>query len=96
MSDYSGQNNTDSEPQLPIEIPAEALGVDTLNNLIESFILREGTDYGSVEIEHAKKVQRIHRQLDASQIKIVFDPNTETVTLLTEHDWRQFARSAIS
>lgn len=94
MAEFPESHSTPTEKLLPIEIPAEALGIDTLNNLIESFILREGTDYGAVEIEHEKKVLRIKKQLETGHIKIVFDPNTETVTLLTEQEWRQFFKSA--
>ena len=31
-------------------IPWQALEPDTLNNLIEYFVLREGTDYGEQEV----------------------------------------------
>lgn len=77
------------QPQSPIEIPTEAISLAALQNLIESFILREGTDYGAVEIEHEKKVLKITKLLETGSIKIVFDPNSESVTLMTQQDWQK-------
>lgn len=83
-------NHSDKpEQQSPIEIPADAISPAALQNLIESFILREGTDYGAIEIEHVKKVLRITKLLDTGRIKIVFDPNSESVTLMTQQDWQK-------
>ena len=78
---------TESKPKPPIEIPIDSVSKEALNNLIESFILREGTDYGAIEIEHEKKVLKITKQLEAGRIKIVFDSNSESVTLMTDQDW---------
>jgi uncharacterized protein YheU (UPF0270 family) len=46
-----------------------------------------GTDYGAQEIAHESKVRRVRQQLEKGDVKITFDPNTETVTLLTKNDW---------
>lgn len=73
----------------PVEIPREALSKEALHGIIDSFILREGTDYGSQEISHEAKYQQILKQLDKGHIKIVFDPESESVTLLTERDWKK-------
>ena len=77
----------ESTPKPPIEIPTDSVSKVALDNLIESFILREGTDYGAIEIEHEKKVLKITKLLEAGRIKIVFDPNSESVTLMTDLDW---------
>lgn len=73
----------------PVEVPREALSAEALNGIIESFILREGTDYGRDEVGLEKKMDQIHKQLDRGHIKIVFDAESESVTLMTEHDWRK-------
>ena len=36
-------------------IPIDTLSADTLRNIAESFVLREGTDYGDVEMEFDEK-----------------------------------------
>jgi len=67
-------------------IPHQQLSPDALRGLIEEFITREGTDYGEVEISLAQKVKQVERQLTGGEVVIVFDPATETVSLLTKHD----------
>jgi uncharacterized protein YheU (UPF0270 family) len=76
-------------PEAPIEVPAEALSPEALRGVIEDFILREGTDYGRQETEHATKVERVRAQLQAGEVKIIYDPNSESVTLVTRAEWRR-------
>lgn len=75
--------------QPPVEVPAEAISAEALDSLIESFILREGTDYGRVEISLDAKKEQLHKQLKKGDIKITFDPNTETVSLMTLNEWKK-------
>lgn len=44
-------------------IPWQQLEPDTLTNLIESFVLREGTDYGEETFTLAEKVEQVRQQL---------------------------------
>ncbi len=78
-----------ADHQPPIEIPMEALSVETLHSVIESFVLREGTDYGRQEIELESKINQIKKQIQAGKVRIAFDPVSESVTLLTENDWKK-------
>lgn len=39
-------------------IPWQQLEPETLNNLLESFVLREGTDYGQQEMSFAEKTEQ--------------------------------------
>jgi uncharacterized protein YheU (UPF0270 family) len=78
-----------NENQPPIEIPIEILSPDALQGIIDQFIFREGTDYGSSEVPHEVKVEQIRSQLRSSQIKIVFDPASESVTLMALGDWKK-------
>lgn len=73
----------------PIEIPLEALSEVLLIGVIDNFIQREGTDYGRVEISYDSKMDQILRQIKAGKVKIVFDPNSESVTLLTQVEWEK-------
>jgi uncharacterized protein YheU (UPF0270 family) len=49
--------------------------------VIESFVLREGTDYGEREYSLEQKVAQVRAQLERGQARILFDPETHTVTL---------------
>jgi uncharacterized protein YheU (UPF0270 family) len=80
-----GSHGQPSPP--PLEVPLDALSPDALAGVIDSFILREGTDYGVQELSHEAKVERIQRLLLTGKVKIVFDPSDESVTLLTLQDF---------
>jgi uncharacterized protein len=64
-----------------IEVPVSELAPDTLQALVESFVLREGTDYGVQEVPLASKVAQVIRQLQRREARIVFDPVTESVDI---------------
>jgi len=65
-----------------IEVPSAALSESALTALIESFVLREGTDYGDVERSHERKVDDVRRQLERREARIEFDPQTESVNIV--------------
>ena len=73
----------------PIEVPIDQLSKDILQNLVEEFVLREGTDYGAQEISLEKKKDQVLKQLENEDIKIIFDPDTESVTLMTAHQFKK-------
>ena len=64
-----------------VEVPATELAPETLQSLIETFVLREGTDYGVQEVSLASKVAQVMRQLQRGEARIVFDPATESVDI---------------
>jgi uncharacterized protein YheU (UPF0270 family) len=66
----------------PVVVPHTELSIDLLRAVIESFVLREGTDYGEHEWALEDKVARVIRQLERGEARIVFDPNTETVGIV--------------
>ena len=101
MTDYEDHypfepNTRDNEVLPPVEVPPEALSEAALTGLIEAFILREGTDYGVTEISHDTKIGQVRKQLDKGDLKIAFDPNTESVNLLTLRDWKRLIQASQS
>jgi hypothetical protein len=52
-----------------------------LHGVIESFVLREGTDYGEREYSLEQKVTQVRAQLERGQARIVFDPESSTLTI---------------
>jgi len=70
----------------PVIIPADRLSPQALQGVIEEFITREGTDYGMREVALDSKVGSVKRQLDAGLAVIVFDPETETTTIVPAND----------
>lgn len=78
----------DEEPQEPVPIPHTELSADTLRGVVESFVLREGTDYGRAEYSLDEKVAHVMRQLERKEAQIMFDPNTESVHIVTSNPKR--------
>lgn len=63
-------------------IPWENLATDTLDSLIESFVLREGTDYGVHEKSLTQKVEDVRRQLKNGEAVLVWSELHETVNIM--------------
>jgi uncharacterized protein YheU (UPF0270 family) len=68
--------------QACVEVPLDSLSERALVALIESFVMREGTDYGAVERSFATKVADVRRQLERREARIEFDPETESVNIV--------------
>ena len=71
-----------SESSDPIDIPHDALSAAALRGVIESFVLREGTDYGEHELSLEWKVASIVRQLERGEAQIVFYPLTRSIDIV--------------
>ncbi|MBW2735452.1 MAG: YheU family protein [Deltaproteobacteria bacterium] len=69
-----------------VQIPLEALSPEALDNLIEEFVTRDGTDYGATERSLDDKKRAVVRQLHRGEVLIVFDPETQTSNLLTKEE----------
>ena len=63
-------------------IPWQDLSPDTLDTLIESFVLREGTDYGEHERSLGQKVSDVKRQLKSGDVVLVWSELHETVNIM--------------
>lgn len=63
-------------------IPHQELAPDTLYSIIESFVLREGTDYGLEEMSLVEKVAQVREQLDAGIAVLVYSELHESVDIL--------------
>ncbi|MFP2166759.1 YheU family protein [Enterobacter ludwigii] len=63
-------------------IPWQDLSPETLDNLIENFVLREGTDYGEHERSLEQKVNDVKRQLKSGDVVLVWSELHETVNIM--------------
>ncbi len=62
-------------------IPWQDIATDTLENLIREFVLREGTDYGTIEVSLQDKIDQVKSQLESGEAVIVFSELHETVDI---------------
>ena len=75
---------TDDLPEStePVEVPWKEISPEALRGVVEAFVLREGTDYGDREFTHEEKVAQLLTALERGEARILYDPATESVTLL--------------
>ena len=69
-------------------IPVEQLDKDTLYNLIESYVLREGTDYGEQEFSIESKVAQVNQQLKNGEAMVFFSELHESVTIISKNEFK--------
>ncbi|MDD6910684.1 YheU family protein [Actinobacillus minor] len=62
-------------------IPWQELEESTLYNVLDSFILREGTDYGTRELSLEEKRERLLSQLKADKVVIVWSELHESLDI---------------
>jgi uncharacterized protein YheU (UPF0270 family) len=65
-----------------VEIPYTDLSPEALRGVVESYVLREGTDYGEQEFTLDQKVTQVLAHLMRGKAQVIFDPATETVTIV--------------
>ncbi|WP_421255365.1 YheU family protein [Aeromonas sp. 600282] len=63
-------------------IPWQALDADTLTNLIEQFVLQEGTEYGEHDVSLEAKVAMVRTQLQQGIAVIVYSELHESVNIV--------------
>jgi uncharacterized protein len=66
----------------PVEVPHGELPPETLRRVIESFVLREGTDYGESDRTFDSKVTDVMRQLEKREAVILYDPGSDSVDIV--------------
>ncbi|MWN89138.1 YheU family protein [Gilliamella sp. Pra-s65] len=64
-----------------MKIPWQDIDPETLNNLIEHFVLREGTDYGLQEKSLQEKVNDVKIQLANGSAVICWSQLHETIDI---------------
>lgn len=74
-------------------IPWQQLNSDTLQRLIESYVLREGTDYGDEEVSLTDKAQAVLQQIQQGQVLILYSELHESVDLLTRQQYQHLLQN---
>jgi uncharacterized protein YheU (UPF0270 family) len=65
----------DTESQEPIVIPHRELSADALRGVLESFVLREGTEYGEHDVSLDEKVAQVLLQLERGEASTSSSPS---------------------
>lgn len=70
-------------------IPIQELTIDVLHNVAESYVLREGTDYGAEEVELETKVQQVIAKLRSGEAVLVYSELYESVNIVDAQDYQE-------
>ncbi|MCX5876929.1 MAG: YheU family protein [Deltaproteobacteria bacterium] len=65
-----------------VDVPYERLDPETLRNVIEEFVTRDGADWGEAGGTLEEKVNQVMQQLRSRKIKIVFELNSQTANIV--------------
>lgn len=65
-----------------ITVPVEQIEAETLKNIVEEFVTRDGTDYGETERSLVHKVDEIMAKIRTGKILVVYDEELESVNLM--------------
>lgn len=72
----------DDQRPNPVVVPHTELSADALQGVVESFVLREGTEYGEKEFSLEQKVAHVMHQLERGEARVIFDLTSETVDIV--------------
>ena len=67
-----------------MRIPVNELEKETLYAIAESFVLREGTDYGEYEASLQDKTEQVIQQLKSGEAILIFSELHETVDIISK------------
>ncbi|GAA0787893.1 YheU family protein [Marinobacterium sediminicola] len=73
-------------------VPWQELAPETLDNLIEEFVTRDGTDYGDQEYSLAQKVAQVRVALARAEAVLVFSERSGLCNIVPAErvsDWEQ-------
>ncbi|KIH77317.1 hypothetical protein SAMN05660860_02078 [Geoalkalibacter ferrihydriticus] len=65
-----------------IDVPYAKINPETLRNLIQEFVSRDGADWGDAGCSLEDKVDEVLRQLKTGKARVVFDLKTETANII--------------
>ena len=65
-----------------MKIPWDQLSEKALHALVEEYVSREGTEYGSWEVPLARKVQQVKAQLREGTAVISFDIESGSTSIM--------------
>ncbi|HAB79977.1 MAG TPA: hypothetical protein DCE62_06810 [Glaciecola sp.] len=70
-------------------IPIQELSADVLYSVAESYVLREGTDYGAEEVSLDTKVQQVIAKLRSGEAVLVYSELYESVNIVDAQEYQE-------
>lgn len=69
-------------------ITPDKISKEALDNIIEDFVLREGTNYGSEDFSLEAKKKQVLLQIKEDKVLILYDHENESINLMTQRDFK--------
>ncbi|BFM49278.1 YheU family protein [Marinomonas sp. THO17] len=63
-------------------IPYDSLAPETLENILDDIVSRDGTDYGNYELSAEQKRQQALQALSSGSAVLLFDTESETIKMV--------------
>ncbi|SBS24806.1 hypothetical protein MAQ5080_00105 [Marinomonas aquimarina] len=70
-------------------IPFDSLERETLENVLNDIVSRDGTDYGEYDLSLEQKREQALRALKSGEAVLLFDTESETIQLVAKKTLRQ-------
>ena len=68
------------------KIPVDKLSPEALQEVINEFISRDGTDYGEMEVSPETNFRQVKDKLETGLAVLIFDDETETTNIFLAND----------
>lgn len=68
-------------------IPISEVSTEVLNAIVESYVLREGTEYGLEDYSLKQKVAQVLEQLQAGEAMLMYSELHESVDIITRQQY---------
>jgi len=67
-----------------VEVPYLDINPETLRNMIEEFVSRDGADWGEAGGSMEDKIKQVLRQFESGKIKVVFDLTSQSANIVSK------------
>ena len=67
-----------------VEVPYKDINPETLRNMIEEFVSRDGADWGEAGGSMEDKIKQVLRQFESGKIKVVFDLTSQSANIVSK------------
>ena len=65
-----------------VEVPYKQLDPETLRNVIQEFVTRDGADWGEIGGSLEEKIELVIQQLRNRKVKVVFEMKSQTANIV--------------
>ena len=84
MTKNKQTNNQTDHQEEGIEVPYLDINPETLRNMIEEFVSRDGSDWGDTGGSMEDKIKQVLRQFESGKIKVVFDLTSQSANIVSK------------